>query len=98
VKSLRQRLTLAVWDGRHAHGGVPFDQKSAWRQGYDECKRQVLRVAGREDDRLGDLQARIDRTLEYTDELLRGPLHQDVATVATAVHNSLCTPVAKATR
>ena len=38
-----------------------------------------------------DLQLRIDRTLDYTDELLRGPLSADVAMVARAVHNSLCT-------
>lgn len=91
-RPLRMRLARAIWGGRHAHGGVPFDQKSAWHQGYAECKRQVLRAADREDDRLSDLQARIDRTLDYTDKLLRGPLHPDVATVARAVHNSLCTP------
>jgi hypothetical protein len=40
-----------------------------------------------------DLRRRIDRTLDYTDSLLRLPdLNGDLATVLRAVHNSLCTP------
>lgn len=40
-----------------------------------------------------DLRRRIDRTLDYTDELLRLPdLDPDLALVLRAVHNSLCTP------
>jgi hypothetical protein len=40
-----------------------------------------------------DLRRRIDRTLDYTDSLLRVPdLSSDLVIVLRAVHNSLCTP------
>jgi hypothetical protein len=40
-----------------------------------------------------DLRRRIDRTLDYTDSLLRLPgLNSDLALVLRAVHESLCTP------
>jgi hypothetical protein len=44
-------------------------------------------------DEAGDLRRRIDRTLDYTDSLLRVPdLSSDLVIVLRAVHNSLCTP------
>lgn len=50
--------------------------------GYDAAVARVL-----------DLQGRIERTLEYTDSLLRLPdLASDLTIVLRAVHNSLCTP------
>lgn len=36
-----RRIAKATWGGRDAHGGVPFSQKEAWREGYDEAMRQV---------------------------------------------------------
>ena len=39
---LKRRIRRALWFGRDAHGGVPFDLKPVWRQGYDEAKREVL--------------------------------------------------------
>jgi hypothetical protein len=53
----------------------------------------------RVDYRTADLQRRIDRTLDYTDALLRLPdLNSDLVIVLQAVHNSLCTPAAKGER
>jgi hypothetical protein len=46
-------------------------------------------------DEARDLRARIGRTLDYTDSLLRLPdLSPALVVVLRAVHNSLCTPVA----
>ncbi len=48
-RSLRALLVKATWGGEDAHGGVPFDQKHVWRQGYDEARRQLLAAAARID-------------------------------------------------
>lgn len=51
----------------------------------------------RVDYRAAELQRRIDRTLDYTDALLRlSDLNPDLVIVLQAVHNSLCTPAASA--
>jgi hypothetical protein len=44
---LRQWLAKATWGGHHAHGGIPFDQKAAWADGYNTAKCQLLDAAGR---------------------------------------------------
>lgn len=40
--SPRVRLVRALHFGRDGHGGIPFDRKDAWRQGYDAAMRVAL--------------------------------------------------------
>lgn len=60
-----------------------------------EAIRSELIVEGlRSAEKAADLRRRIDRTLDYTDEITRlGNLPPELVTVLRAVHDSLCTPV-----
>jgi predicted nucleic acid-binding Zn ribbon protein len=63
-------------------------------QSYDSCPSARCRRVNAERS-AADLRRRIDRTLDYTDSLLRLPdLASDLTIVLQAVYNSLCTPVA----
>lgn len=42
--SFRRRLLTHLRFRQDAHGGVPWDEKPRWRDGYDECRRAVMEV------------------------------------------------------
>ena len=46
---LRRHIVRQLGFSRTAHGGIPFDRKDVWDQGYVEAKRAVMRVLDRKE-------------------------------------------------